>query len=67
MPGKLDALPRKGVTTNTLGFPLPNHQHGLRHTTGTPSFARRTTVWGGRIMFRLSRGRRVFTDVVPSA
>ena len=39
MPGKLDALPRKGVTSNTLGFPLPNHQHGLRHTTGTPSFS----------------------------
>ena len=36
---KLDALPRKGVTSNTLGFPLPNHQHGLRHTTGTPSFS----------------------------
>ena len=39
MPGKLDALPRKGVTTNTLGFPSPNDQHGLRHTTGTPSFS----------------------------
>lgn len=39
MPGKLDALSRKGATTNTLGFPLPNHQDGPRHTTGTPSFS----------------------------